>query len=806
VREIRKVAVLGAGTMGARIAAHLANASVPSVLLDIVPPQLAPDDAAKGLTLADARVRNRLAQAGLQGALNSKPAAFFTPNEVHLVTVGNFEDHLGLVKGCDWIIEAVTEDRAIKQALLRKVEALRSPGAIVSSNTSGIAIGGIAEGFSEEFRRHWLGTHFFNPPRYMKLLEVIPTGETLPEVLEAVARFGHEALGKGIVRAKDTPNFIANRIGTFVTLNVLKIMQHDGYTLEEIDALTGPAMGLPKSATFRTLDLVGLDVLVHVVENLRQSLPQDERRELFEVPAFVGEMLKRRLLGDKTRQGFYKKVKAPPGSGEESEIRTLDFATYDYRPRQKAKFASIDMARNLEDVRQRVATLIQSPDRAGEFYRKVLGDTFHYAAMRIPEIADDIVAVDDAMRWGFNWECGPFEMWDAVGVEKIVEGWKKANRSVPPLAERLLSSGAKSFYTQESGATRHFDLASGGLRGVAQPPGVIVLPALKARNKEVRKNPGASLIDLGDGVLCLEFHSKMNSIGADTVAMIHAGLKALSENFDALVIGNQAPNFCVGANLMLLLVAIQEGEWDDVHQAVRAFQGANMALKYAPRPVVAAPFGLTLGGGTEICLHSARVRAAAETYMGLVEFGVGLIPAGGGTKEMLVRAMDAVPNDPEADPFTYVKDVFQTIGLAKVSTSAAEARKLGYLGARDSISMNRDRLIADAKQAALDAAKLGYRPAGPRQDVLVLGQAAFTSMKLGLHLMRRAEYISDYDVVVGTELARVLSGGGEFSGPQRVSEQYLLDLEREAFVRLCGQKKTVERIQYMLKKGNPLRN
>ncbi|HEY6271972.1 MAG TPA: 3-hydroxyacyl-CoA dehydrogenase/enoyl-CoA hydratase family protein [Terriglobales bacterium] len=810
MREIRRVAVLGAGTMGARIAADLANAAVPSVLLDIVPKEPTPEEQSKGLSISDPRVRNRLAQAGLEGAIKSKPAAFFAPEAASLITVGNFDDDLGLVKDCDWIIEAVTEDPAIKRALLKKVEALRAPGAMVSSNTSGISIAGIAEGFHEDFRRHWLGTHFFNPPRYMKLLEVIPTPDTLPEVTQTVSRFADLVLGKGIVIAKDTPNFIANRIGTFVTLNVFRMVrvdgQQDGYTIEEIDALTGPAMGLPKSATFRTLDLVGLDVLVHVVQNLRRSLPDDERRELFEVPAFVAEMMKRRFLGDKTRQGFYKKVKGAPGSGEESEIQTLDLAAFEYRPRQKPRLGSLDLARNVEDVGQRVKMLIQSPDRAGDFYRKILSATFHYAAMRIPEIADDIVSLDNAMKWGFNWECGVFELWDAVGVEKIVEGWERELQAVPPLAAKLLASGQKVFYSENAGVRRYFDFGQASHRLVPERPGVILLPALKEGGREVRKNAGASLVDLGDGVLCLEFHSKMNAIGADTVAMIHAGLKALNENFDAMVIGNEGSNFCVGANLMLLVVGIQEGEWDEVHQAVRAFQGANMALKYAPKPVVAAPFGLTLGGGTEICLHSALVRAAAETYMGLVEFGVGLIPAGGGTKEMLLRAMDAWPRDPDADPFAYVKEVFEAIGMAKVSTSAAEARKLGYLAARDSITMNRNRLVADAKQLALDLVRLGYRATNPREDVLVLGQPAFAKMKLGLHLMRRAEYISDHDVVVGTELARVLSGGGEFTLPQRVSEQYLLDLEREAFVRLCGQKKTLERMQYMLKKGKPLRN
>jgi 3-hydroxyacyl-CoA dehydrogenase len=792
--------------MGARIAAHLANASIPALLLDIVPREPSPEEQAKGLTLDHPQVRNRLARAGLEAALKSRPAAFFVPEAARMITVGNFEDNLAGIKDCDWIIEAVTEDRNIKRALLQKVQAFLAPGAIVSSNTSGISIASIAEGFSEDFRRRWLGTHFFNPPRYMKLLEVIPTSDTLPEVVEAVSRFGDEVLGKGIVIAKDSPNFIANRIGTFVTLNVLGMVgqngQQSGYTIEEIDALTGPAMGLPKSATFRTLDIVGLDVLVHVVKNLEASLPNDERRDVFRVPPFIARMIERKLLGEKTGQGFYKKVK----DGDESEILALDLETFQYRARQKPKFPALEMAKNVEDTRQRVTMLLQSPDRAGEFYRKVLGDTFHYAANRVPEVSDDIVSIDNAMKWGFNWESGVFELWDAVGVEKIAEEWKKEKRPVPPLAEKLVASGKKAFYQQSDGITRYFDLSSADYRALEDRPGVILLPSLKARKREIKRNAGASLIDLGDGVVCLEFHSKMNSIGADTVQMVHAGLKALNEGFDAMVIGNQAANFCVGANLMLLLVAIQEGEWDDVHQAVRAFQNANMSLKYAPKPVVAAPFGLTLGGGVEISIHSTRARAAAETYMGLVEVGVGLIPAGGGTKEMLVRAMDAGPRGEDADPFTPVKEVFQNIGMAKVSTSAEEARRLGYLSARDSISMNRDRLIADAKQVALDLVTLGYRAGKPRDDIQVLGQSAFAKMKLGLHLMRRAEYISDYDVVVGTHLAKVLSGGGEFTSPQRVSEQYLLDLEREAFVSLCGQRKTVERIQHTLKKGKPLRN
>ena len=804
MREIRKVAVLGAGTMGARIAAHLANARIPSVLLDIVPAELRPEESSRGMTLTDPRVRNRLAQAGLDAALKSRPAAFFLPELAKLISTGNFDDNLAWLKDCDWIIEAVTEDLEIKRNLLHKVEAYRAPGTIVSSNTSGISIASIAQGFSEDFRHCWLGTHFFNPPRYMKLVEVIPTPETLPEVVETISRFAEVALGKGVVIAKDRPNFIANRIGTFVTLNVLRIMQDEDFTIEEIDALTGPAMGLPKSATFRTLDLVGLDVLAHVVKNLQSALPDDERRDLFQIPAFVEGMMQRKLLGEKTRQGFYKKVKGAAADGD--EILTLHLSTFEYGPRQKPKLASLDMARNIEDLKQRVVALFQDPGRAGSFYRRVFSDTFHYAANRIPEIADEITAIDDTMKWGYNWECGVFELWDAIGVQKVADSWRKENRTIPPLVEALLSTGKESFYAKQSSETLFFDLASGRHKLLEDRPGILLLPSLKDRAKEVKKNAGASLVDLGDGVVCLEFHSKMNTMGADSVQMIHAGLKALNENFDAMVIGNQAPNFCAGANLMLVLMAIQEGEWDDLHQAVRQFQNANMALKYASKPVVAAPFGMTLGGGTEICLHSSRVRAAAETYMGLVETGVGLIPAAGGAKEMLIRAMDHVPQDNEADPFINVKEVFLNIGMAKVSTSAGEAQRLGYLGPQDSISMNRDRQVADAKRVALDMVSLGYRPGKPREDILALGQAAFVKMKLGLHLNRRAEFLSDHDVVVGTHLARVLSGGGEFTSPQRVSEQYLLDLEREAFVSLCGHKKTVERIQYTLKKGKPLRN
>ncbi|MGH9344264.1 MAG: 3-hydroxyacyl-CoA dehydrogenase NAD-binding domain-containing protein [Terriglobia bacterium] len=804
MRPIRRVGVLGAGTMGSQIAAHLANARVPCVLLDRLPISPAPEEEKKNLTLADPPVRDHLARLGVETALKSRPAAFFIFANASLITTGNFDDHLKLLQDCDWIIEAVTEHLDVKRALLKKVEPFIPPGAIISSNTSGISLASIAQGLCADLRRSWLGTHFFNPPRYMKLLEIIPTPETLPELVERISWFGDEVLGKGIVVAKDRPNFIANRIGVFVHLATLEIMQEEGLSIEEIDGLTGPAMGLPKSATFRTADLVGLDVMAQVVKNLYESLPGDERRESFHLPPFMERMIERGLLGQKTGQGFYKRFASD--GGDRSEILTLDLGTFAYRPRQKPRLDALEMVESIEGARQRVRVLFQAQGRVGKFYQKLLGRTFHYAASRIPEISDDLVSVDNAMRWGFNWDCGVFELWDAIGVETVAARWRDQQIATPPLVEELLAAGKKSFYLESSGRKSVFDLRRANYVSVKERAGVLLLASLKSSGCEVKRNPGASLIDLGDGVLCLEFHSKMNTIGPDTIQMIHFGLKELEENFEAMVVGNQDENFSAGANLLLLLLSIQEGEWDEIGRAVRAFQDANMSLKYAPRPVVAAPFGLTLGGGAEISLHCARRVAAAETYMGLVEAGVGLIPAGGGTKEMLIRAMDSVAKDDDADAFLPLRSVFKNIGMAKASTSAAEARKLGYLSPEDAVCMNRDRQIASAKQTALDLVRPGYRPSEPRDDVPVLGEPALAKMKLFLHLMRRGEYISDHDTLVATKLAEVFSGGGEFKSPGSVSEQYLLDLEREAFLSLCGEKKTAERIQYMLKNGKPLRN
>ena len=807
-RRIEKVAVLGAGTMGARIAAHLANAGVPCYLLDIVPSELTADEKARGLTQTDPRVRNRIVLAGLEAAKKARPAAFFTTERVRLITTGNFEDNLAWLGEVDWIIEAVAENLEIKRRLFERVEQHRKPGTLVTTNTSGLPIHLVAEGRSDDFQQHWAGTHFFNPPRYMKLVELIPGPKTRPDVLATLSDFCDRQVGKGVVVAKDTPNFIANRIGTFSMLNVLRLMREMDLTIEEIDACTGPAVGWPKSATFRTADIVGLDVLVHVVRNIYENAPNDESREIYRVPPLVEDMLKRGWLGEKTGGGFYQRVKKEG----EREILTLDWKTMEYRPRLKARFASIEMGKTIDDTRERLRALLTAGDKASKFLAASISGMCLYAARRIPEIADTIVDVDRAMRWGFAWELGPFELWDAIGVETLAKRLEQEGNALPPLVTGLLSSGKKSFYQSERGESSFFDLASRSEKPLADPPGVIYLKSLKDRSKEIDRNSGASLIDLGDGVLCCEFHSKMNAIGGDLVAMLHAGVKRLRTDFEAMVVANQATNFSVGANLMLLLVAAQEQEWDEIHLAVRQFQNVNLALKYAPRPVVVAPQGMALGGGCEIILHGAQVHAAAESYIGLVETGVGLIPGGGGTKEMLIRAGERAAGGEDLDLFHALKPAFETIAMAKVATSAEEARDLGFLRRADRVSMNRDRLVADAKATALSLVRAGWRPAAasPAEgaattQVRVPGEQFLAGAKLAIHMMLRGEYISEYDAHVGRKLAHILAGGA-LSAPQLVSEQYVLDLEREAFVSLCGERKTQERIAHTLKTGKPLRN
>ncbi|MGH9682162.1 MAG: 3-hydroxyacyl-CoA dehydrogenase NAD-binding domain-containing protein [Candidatus Acidiferrales bacterium] len=805
-KRIEKVTVLGAGTMGARIAAHLANAGIPCYLLDIVPRELKADEKRRNLSLDNPAVRNRIVLAGLDAAKKSRPAAFFTPETARLVTAGNLEDNLAWCGQVNWIIEAVAENLEIKRNLFARVETVRKPGTIVTSNTSGLPIHLIAEGRSEDFQQHWAGTHFFNPPRYMKLVEVIPGPKTRPEVLESLNEICDLRLGKGVVVAKDTPNFIANRVGTYSMLNVLRQMQALDMTVEDVDACTGPAIGQPKSATFRTADIVGLDVLAHVVRNIYENVPDDESREMYRLPAFIEEMMKRGWLGEKTGSGFYKRIKKE----SDKEILTLDLHAMEYRPRQKAKFGSIEAGKAIEDTRERVRALVapalegNGGDKANRFLWASLSESCLYAARRIPEIANSIVDVDRAMRWGFAWELGPFEMWDAIGVERMARAIEREGKPLPPLVTKVLSSPKKSFYESEKGHASYFDLASTSMQAIAEQPGIIVLKSLKDRTPVVQENSGASLIDLGDGVLCCEFHAKMNSIGGDIVAMLHAGINRLGSEFDAMVIANQAPNFSVGANLMLLLVSAQEGEWDDIHLAVRQFQRVNMAIKYAPRPVLAVPQGMVLGGGCEISLHAARIHAAAEAYIGLVEVGVGLIPGGGGTKEMLIRANEHAAGAEDLDLFHALKPVFENIATAKVSTSAEEARSLGYLRPSDLIGMNRDRLVADAKQTALAMSRAGYHSPAP-PEIRVLGEEFLAAAKLAIHTLVRGEFATEYDGVVARKLAYILSGGG-ITAPQAVSEQYVLDLEREAFVSLCGERKTQERIAHTLKTGKPLRN
>src|SRR6266850_1608832 len=800
---VKKAAVLGAGTMGAKIAAHLANAGIPTLLLDIVPRELTADEQAKGLALESPQVRNRIARGGLEAAKKARPAAFFTSDLAALVSVGNFDDDLAKLKDCDLIIEAVVENLQIKQGLYEQVEQHRRPGSVVASNTSGIPLQQLAAGRSEDFRAHFLGMHFFNPPRYMHLVELIRTEWTKPEVSCAMFGFLDERLGKGVVVAKDRPNFIANRIGTYGALVTIQTMLADDYSIEQVDKITGPAVGRPKTATFRTFDLVGLDVLAHVVKNLHENLPEDPERETFAMPEFVAKMIERGFLGNKTKAGFYKRQK---GEGDKREILTLDVATLAYRPAEKVKLPSLEMAKNIEDTAERIKTLVWSKDRAGAFLWKTFSRTLCYAADRIPEIADTVVEIDRAMQWGFNWELGPFEAWDAIGVEKSVAKLKEEGRSVPANVQKLLDAGAKSFYKQEKGQRFYFDFPSAQYVPAADPPGTIILKSLKDRTGVIKKNSGASLVDLGDGVACLEFHSKMNSIGGDTLEMLKIALNEVEKNFVGLVVGNQGQNFSVGANLMLMLMEAQDENWEELDMIGRFFQQSVMSLRYSPKPVVVAPFQMVFGGGCEMVLHADRARAAGETYIGLVEVGVGIIPAGGGTKEMLVRALDSIPKGvDDADPFPFVKRAFETIALAKVATSAEEARSMGFLSVDDTISMNVDRVIADAKKEVLALAASGYMQPQPRTDILALGGPALATLKLGIHQMKRAGYISDHDAEIGAQLARILTGG-DLNHTTRVSEQYLLDLEREAFLSLIGTRKTQDRIGHMLKTGKPLRN
>lgn len=800
--NIGKAAVLGAGTMGAGIAAHLANAGIPVLLLDIAPRELTADEQAKGLDLDSPKVKNRLVNSLFEAAKKLKPAPFMLKENAALITTGNFTDDIAKLKDCDLVIEAVVENLDIKHKLFTEVEKNRKPGAVIASNTSGIPIESIAEPFSDDFKKHFLGVHFFNPPRYMKLVEIIPGKQTDGVLACKLAGFLDRRLGKGVVPAKDRPNFIANRVGVFGMMATIHEMIAMGFTPTEVDQMTGKAIGHASSATFRTSDLVGLDVTAHVTNNLYPAVPDDEDRDVFKLPGLIQTLLDKNILGDKTKGGFFKKSTNAEGK---REILELDLATFEYKPQAKTRFPSIDAAKAIEDTAARVKKLVWGDDRVGEFLWKTTSRVARYAANRIPEIADTVLEIDNAIKWGFGWEIGVFEAWDAIGVKESVERMRSEGQAVPESVEKMLASGAETFYKNEAGNRSFYDLVKGEYRPMPDRDGVLLLKSVRERTGVIKSNAGASLLDIGDGVACLEFHSKMNSIGGDTVSMMNFAFDEVEKNFKGLVIGNQGGNFSAGANIMMLLLAAQEEEWDDINLMVRALQNAVMRIRYSPKPVVTAPYGLALGGGCEIAMHGNKVRAAGETYIGLVEVGVGLIPAGCGTKELTMRAMDKAKATPDADPLAFLKKTFEMIGTGKVATSAQEAQSWGIFRDSDAISMNGDRLIADAKQEVLNLVAAGFVAPVQRQDILVLGESAQAAMKLALHMMRRGEFISDHDQLIGKKLARIMSGG-DLNHQTYVSEQYLLDLEREAFLSLCGERKTQERIAGMLKTGKPLRN
>lgn len=791
--QIKKAAVLGSGVMGSGIAAHLANIGIPVLLLDIVPRELSKEEEAKGLSLEHPQVRNRIASTSVQKLLKQKPAPLAAKKNLQLITSGNLEDDLDKLKDVDWIIEVIVENLDVKKSLYERIDAVRTPGTVISSNTSGISINAMAEGRSEDFGKHFLGTHFFNPPRYLKLLEVIPANTTAPEVLQFMTEFGEDRLGKGVVIAKDTPNFIANRIGTYGLLVTLREMQNRGYSIGEVDSVTGPLIGRPKSATFRTLDVVGLDTFMHVAKNVYDQTSGEEQK-VFEAPEFMKKMVENGWIGAKSGQGFFLK--------KDKDILELDPETMEYRPAGKLKTPSQEMAKQQKGLAAKVKTLTYANDRTGELLWSILSPTLVYSAQLTGEIADDIVAIDNAMKWGFGWEQGPFETWDAIGVQKSVEKMKEEGYEIPAFVQSLLDSGNESFYKEENGDLYFFN--GTGYEPVPVNEKAIDLKRYKKKHGVLKSNSGASLIDLGDGILLLEFHSRSNAIGLDIMQMINYSIDEVEKNYKGLVIGNQAKNFCVGANLGMILMEAQDDNIFELDFTIKTFQNALMKIKYSSKPVVAAPFGMTLGGGAEVALHAAHIQASMETYMGLVEAGVGLIPGGGGNKELYIKHLKGLPNGVTVDYQNIASNVFESIAMAKVSTSAEEARENNFLNFTDGISVNSDHLIYDAKQAALALYENGYQ-APIREKVPVTGEPGYATLLLGAEGMHISGYISEYDLKIAKKLAFVLSGGKLPYGT-KVDEQYLLDLEREAFLSLVAKPKTQQRMQHMLVKGKPLRN
>jgi 3-hydroxyacyl-CoA dehydrogenase len=791
--------------MGAAIAAHFANVGIPSFLLDIAPTSLTEDEKKRGLDLKNGEVRNRIVRQGLERCLKARPANLYHPDLARLIRTGNFEDNFDWVGEADWIIEVVVERLELKQPLMKRVDEVRRPDSIVSTNTSGIPVRQIAEGRSLGFRSHFVGTHFFNPPRYLQLLELIPTAETDPELTAFLRTFCEDRLGKGVVICKDTPNFIANRILSIAGSIGLNHALAEGYSVEEVDALTGPAIGRPKTATFRLNDLVGIDVLAHVSQNLYPAIPDDPYRDVLVDPAataLVKAMAERGWLGNKTDVGFYKKVEAEGGR----EFWALDLKSLEHHPPAKVSFPSLSKTRGTEDVAARLPELAYGEDRGAAYIWHILSRLVAYAAQCVPEISDDILSIDRACRWGFLWELGPFETWDALGVRRSIERLKAEKVAVPKWVEEMLAAGCETFYQREGPvvvgaydpkARRHLPLP--------QDPRLISIEALRARGMELRRNDSASLIDLGDGVLLLEFHSKANALDDDIFNLAAEALAELDDaRWKALVIGNQGKHFCAGANIFAIAVAAQQGDFDVIDGAIRKMQGLLQSIRYAPKPVVAAPFGMTLGGGCEVVMASSRAVAAAETYIGLVEVGVGLIPAGTGSKEVVRRIISAPMETANAQPLGFLQQAFEQVGLAKVATSAVEARAMRYLTERDRIVVHPDHLLAEAKREALALAQAGYRPPDPPR-LYAAGRDAFAALQVAVDQMREGGYASEHDARIGVRLGRVLCGG-DLSAAQWVSEEYILNLEREAFLELCHEPKTIERIWYMLQNNKPLRN
>jgi 3-hydroxyacyl-CoA dehydrogenase len=804
--QIHHAVVIGAGTMGAAIAAHLANAGVPVTLLDIVPDKLTPEEIKKGLSLSDPSVRNRIVNQGLDRALKSRPASFMSADASALVRTGNLEDDFAVVAQADWVIEVIVEDLAAKRSLMGRIDAVRSEYTIVSTNTSGIPVSSIAEGFSDGFRQHFLGTHFFNPPRYLKLLEVIPTSDTSPVVVKFISHFAEYRLGKGVVRCKDTPNFIANRLGFGGGAFAMDYILENGYTVEEVDAITGPVIGHPKTATFRLIDLVGVDVWDHVGRNLAPAIPHDAMAQRYlgseRTNNLISEMVKRGWLGNKTKQGFYKESRTPEGG---KDFLPLNLNTLEYEPPSKPRFASIGKVKDIDSLGERIKLLMAADDRAAQLVQALTYQGLAYAAACIPEIADSPKPVDDAMRWGFGHEAGPFETWDLLGVKETAVCIQEAGFPVAGWVEAMLAAGCPTFYQYEGDRkVGVYNPVLGDYEAVPRDAANIILKDEKAAGNTLAENPGASLVDLGDGVLNVEFHTKMNILDDDVFNMIETGLNRIEKDYEGLVVANNAENFSAGANLFLVVMAAQGGLWDQLNVVVNRMQSLNMRIRYFPKPVVAAPSGMNLGGGAEIMTYANRIVAASELYTGFVEIGAGVIPAGGGTKEMLRRVLNPSMRTQNADALPYLQRIFEQIGTAQVSTSADEARQMNLLAPADRIVMNRDHLMAEAKREVLHMAAAGYRPPAP-EKIFAAGRDALAALRVGIFMYKEGGTITEYEAYIGNKLAYVMTGG-ELSRPTWVDEQYILDLEREAFLSLCGEEKTQQRMWNILQGGKRLRN